>query len=315
MSSIYDNFDKTSKWLYLIIPTYNESENILKTLLDLPEIFDKIILVDDGSVDDTYIKLEKIESENRENIVLLNHEKNKGKGAAIKSGLKWIINRVNLDQDGIILFMDGDGQMDPDYISGFVNEVFENNTKYVKATRLKNKKHHNVMPKFRYFGNLMLKFLNKIATSLWNISDPQNGYFAISNDGLNKIEINNLADDYFFENSMLFEIGRIRKKIVEIEIPAIYGGGEKSSIVYHKFIPKTALKLLYGYVKRVWETRKINKLRSFNFILNALGFLILLMGIIYEIIGMGGTRLSILGIVSFASAFILDYKDFKTYED
>lgn len=93
--------------LSVFLPAYNEEENIQKTVLDINKVLEKICLdyeilvINDGSVDETEQIVRKLSKENRK-IRLINHSKNKGYGGAIKSGLynvryPWV---VQMDSDG-----------------------------------------------------------------------------------------------------------------------------------------------------------------------------------------------------------------------
>ncbi|MGC9513609.1 MAG: glycosyltransferase, partial [Fidelibacterota bacterium] len=91
----------------VVIPCYNESNQILKVLSALPDFIDHIIIIDDASTDQT---IEQIKSIHDSRIIIIQHKKNMGVGAAIATGYKWA--RVH-DVD-IAVVMAGDGQMDPD---------------------------------------------------------------------------------------------------------------------------------------------------------------------------------------------------------
>lgn len=102
----------------LAFPCYNEEDNIeklvLKTVVILEDISDnyEIIIVNDGSVDNTGIIAEKL-SRNNKNIKVIHHKQNRGYGAAVASGLK-------AGKYDIIGFIDGDGQLDPAEIEKFL---------------------------------------------------------------------------------------------------------------------------------------------------------------------------------------------------
>ena len=118
--------------LSIIIPVYNEEKTINKILDKVFKVklfLDKeIIVIDDHSTDNTLEILKK-----RNSIILLQHEINKGKGAAIKSGFK----KATGD---IILIQDADLEYDPNDYPKLLKPILENKTKVVYGSRFLNKK-------------------------------------------------------------------------------------------------------------------------------------------------------------------------------
>ena len=95
--------------LNIIIPVYNEKntiEIIVDKVLQYKELSSKMIIVDDGSTDGTQDILNNLKIKHPDRIKILNHEKNLGKGAAIRTAIK------NLDSD-IVLIQDADLEYDP----------------------------------------------------------------------------------------------------------------------------------------------------------------------------------------------------------
>ena len=110
----------------ILIPFYNEEGNIIRQLKDIVENIEKIknykfkiLLVDDGSTDNSAIKIEKFINQNKSfDIKLIKHQKNLGKTKTFESAFQVI------DTD-FILFMDGDYQDDPNEIKKFVKKLDE----------------------------------------------------------------------------------------------------------------------------------------------------------------------------------------------
>ena len=90
-----------------IIPAYNEEENIVKVIAGVKKYLKNIIVVDDGSKDNT------VEAAKAQNITVLHHIINLGKGAALKTGIEYS------DADAFIL-IDADMQHSPEHIPEFI---------------------------------------------------------------------------------------------------------------------------------------------------------------------------------------------------
>jgi len=176
----------------IIIPTYNEEkniENVLKKLHKYNNYDSDIIVIDDGSTDNTYQIIENY------NVFLLKHEKNKGNGAATITGLRYC-RKNNYD---VVLIMDADGQHDPSYISHFLNKIIDENNDFVIANRFI----------YAYQGDPLKKLFSLILTVLYlilyrkKVSDPTNGFRALSSKVINSI---NLESQYSVTQEMLFKV-------------------------------------------------------------------------------------------------------------
>ena len=96
-----------------IIPAYNEEEELANVIAKTLKHVDKVIVVDDGSVDKTAEIAIEAGAE------LISHSTNLGKGEALKSGFKAI------EDDSIIVTIDGDGQHNPDEIPILIKPIIE----------------------------------------------------------------------------------------------------------------------------------------------------------------------------------------------
>lgn len=163
------------KSIGVVIPAFNESRLVGKTLDSVPSYVDRIYAVDDASTDATQSIMSE-HSKRDPRIRLLSREVNGGVGAAVVLGYKKALN----DGIDISAVMAGDGQMDPQFLLTLLNPIIEGKAEYTKGDRLFGSSHKGQMSSWRYFGNVVLSYLNKIASGYWNIDDPQNGYVAIT---------------------------------------------------------------------------------------------------------------------------------------
>lgn len=227
----------------VIIPVYKEENFIRNTISSLPDFIDKIHVIDDGSPDKVSHVVKSLPDTRVE---LIQHEVNKGLGAAICTGYKAALK----EQIDIVVKIDGDGQMNPDYMKDLLIPIVDKKADYTKGDRLSNPEHRRVMPKFRLIGNFILTWQTRIASGYWHVSDPQNGYTAISRKALENIDINNIYSYYGAANDILVKLNASNLKVADVPMPAVYGK-EKSSIKYKEYIPKVSSLLLRRFLWRL----------------------------------------------------------------
>ena len=177
--------------------------------------------------------------------MLIKHDENQGVGGAIKTGYK---QAIDLDMDAVVV-MAGDAQMNSRYLSNLLDPIIDEKIDYTKGNRLEHVEKFN-MPKIRRFGNSVLTLLTKISSGYWNIIDPQNGYTAISQKALKKINFDDIYDRYGFPNDLLIELNINNLCVKDIEMPPIYGD-EKSGITIGRYSLKLSWLLLKGFFRRI----------------------------------------------------------------
>lgn len=264
------------KTIAVIVPAYNEENLISQTITTIPDFVDKIIVIDDHSRDKTAEIVQSYMKKLTDKLILVQHEKNKGVGAAIKTGYK---KSLELGID-ITAVMAGDAQMDPNELHRLLDPIIEGKTDYAKGNRLTHKEKIK-MPRFRAFGNGILTFLTKIASGYWNVIDPQNGYTAISKKALETIDVDGIYDYYGYPNDMLIKLNLCKFRIIDVEMPPRYGN-EKSKIKMGRYSFKLSWLLIKGFFKRIWsEYGGVNFHPLFLFYL--VGFILFPFGLILGI--------------------------------
>jgi len=216
------------------------------TIHSIPSFVDHIYVVDDASTDNTYKKAFAVSGHNRK-LNILHHEQNGGVGAAIITGHKIAI----MNGSDVVAIMAGDGQMDPSILHKIIDPVVQEKADYAKGNRLTNRQHLKEMPAFRAFGNILLTYLEKMASGYWHISDPQNGYTAISNKVLRNLNLDELEKGFAFENDILVKLNIIGAQVIDIPHPAIYHE-QQSKIRYINFIGRTSWLLLKDFLWRLY---------------------------------------------------------------
>jgi len=302
---------KTKK-ICAVVPAFNEEEHILQVINSMPLFVDYIIVIDDSSSDNTY---KMAANSNDPRVIPIKHEINQGVGGAIVTGHKKAME-LGLD---ISVVMAGDAQMDPKYLPKLLDPLIDEGYHYSKGNRFMRKDSLKGMPKLRVIGNMFLTFLNKLSSGYWNIFDPQNGYTAIKLNVFEELDVEQLAKRYEFENSMLLHLNIGNFRVKDVPIPSLYGN-EKSKIKLYKFIPKTSLFLLKGFLYRMYQKYTLRNFHPiviflfFGFLFFASGFLVgLVLFYLYMkniSISAGTTMLSvlpmILGLQLILTGIILD---------
>jgi glycosyltransferase involved in cell wall biosynthesis len=185
----------------LIIPAYDEEKGVPLVIEDFLDKVDEIIVVDDGSTDRTYEVAKKYTNKK---VKLYKHETNKGKVAALQTGVEHATGDV-------IIFTDADYTYPAKYIPDFVKEIADG-ADLVLGARLENIKN---MPFLNKIGNHMFSFLATYISCM-NITDSQTGYRAFKREMFDKLNVN--AKSLEFETKMTVRAAKLGYKIVEIPI-------------------------------------------------------------------------------------------------
>lgn len=227
----------------VIIPAFRAEKHILDVLAGIPHFVTFIVVVNDFSPDKT---AELVRTCEDSRVYLVSHERNQGVGGAVITGYA---KAVELGAE-IIIKMDSDGQMDPAYILPLVAPILMNQADYTKGNRFLHAKELRSMPLLRRVGNAGLSFLTKAASGYWNIFDPTNGYTAIHASIIPSLDTDKLHRRYFFESSLLIELGMLRAVIRDVYIPAKYQD-EVSSLSEWKALFEFPPRLLAGFLRRL----------------------------------------------------------------
>jgi len=237
------------KRILIVIPAYNEERHVGDVLAGIPDYVDKVIVVDDCSADNT---AQVIASVRDDRLVALQTDRNQGVGGATILGY---VKAKEFDCD-IVVKMDGDGQMTPEHLPLLLDKVADGYD-YAKGNRFLAGASLESMPRHRLIGNIILTFLNKLASGYWHIFDPQNGYTAISFAALSRLDLSRLHHRYFFENDMLIALNLQNARVADVPIPARYGT-ERSDLNPFRagvtfpllFIPRLCRRIYQKYILR-----------------------------------------------------------------
>lgn len=252
-----------SKSIGVVVPAYNEGTLIDRVMETMPDFVDIIIIVDDGSKDNTGKKIfERREVDWR--IFPIVHETNKGLGQSLIDGY---LRAIEMKID-VIAVMAGDAQMDPNDLYEVVMPVVLNDTDYVKGSRLLVANVKEKMPRYRFIGNNILTLLTKFATGYWHVIDPQCGYTAISGKAISAIPITEMIKGYGYNAHILYMLNLQNFRVKDVKVKPVYGE-EKSKIKLGKYIRKVSsllAKLFFGRITKKYLLIDFNPLVLFYFL-------------------------------------------------
>ncbi|MFX0134493.1 MAG: glycosyltransferase family 2 protein [Candidatus Hodarchaeota archaeon] len=223
--------------LSVIMPVFNE-KNTLKEIIkrvNKIEIDKEIIIVDDGSTDGSTDILRNI---NEDNIKVIFHERNKGKGAAIRTALE----HINGD---MIVIQDADLEYPPEQYTDLMKPILEGNADVVYGTRFIGV--HRVFLFWHYMGN---KFLTFITNLLYNtmLTDMETCYKVFTKKALAGIQIK--SNGFDVEPELTAKIFK-KKYLRVVEVPCVYYGrdySEGKKITWKDSIPAILALIKYRFV-------------------------------------------------------------------
>lgn len=202
----------------IVIPVYNEVATI-ETLIqkvkgaDSGQLEKEIIIVDDGSDDGTKQKLEAI---NDASLKIATHEKNSGKGAALRTGF-------GLASGEVVIIQDADLEYDPDDYGDLLKPILEGRADVVYGSRFIGDKPHRVFYFLHYCANKTLTFFSNIMTGL-NLTDIETGYKVFRKEILREIKLKEKG--FGFEPEFTAKIARKKYRVFEVGIA--YSGRDYS---------------------------------------------------------------------------------------
>jgi glycosyltransferase involved in cell wall biosynthesis len=288
------------KTVAVVVPSFDEERLIGTTIAGIPELVDRIFVVDDASRDGTAAAAG---TSGDPRVEVISHENNQGVGAAILTGYR----RALEEGIDVTCVMAGDNQMDPADLEAIAGPVARGEVDYAKANRLFTGRAWELIPRNRYLGNAVLSLLTKIASGYWHIADSQSGYTAIGKDTLELLDLDRIYRRYGFPNDMLVHLNVINARVRDVPSRAVYGVGERSGIRLGRVIPSISWLLTKAFF---WRMREKYVIRDFHplvffYVFGILFSLIgLVLGITVTALRIGGNELTVATVVLVALLLI-----------
>jgi glycosyltransferase involved in cell wall biosynthesis len=195
-----------------IVPTYNEAasvEDVLQRVFALP-LRAEVIAVDDGSTDSTPQILDRYAVS--DGLIVLRHERNRGKGAAVRTG-------IARSTGAVVLIQDADMEYDPNEVPELIRPIVEGYADVVYGSRLSGGRPQRAYMFWHLVGNRALALLTNL---LWNttLSDMETGYKAFRGEIVRSFELT--EDDFRIEPELTANVLGRRLRLYQLPI-AYYG--------------------------------------------------------------------------------------------
>ena len=200
----------------IIIPTYNEAENIKDVINKILSLQNNnfILVVDDNSPDGTSNIVENLKKDNTDKLFLITREKKDGLGSAYKVGFKWA-----LEQDFSYIFeMDADLSHDPNEIENLKRFLINNEcdvvigSRYLEGVSVVNWPLSRIF--LSYFANIYVRLITCLP-----VKDSTSGFIGYSNTALSSLDIDKIKfNGYAFQIEMKFKLWKKKFRLKEHQI-------------------------------------------------------------------------------------------------
>ena len=199
--------------IIVVLPAYNATATLQRTVEDLPDSVDEVILVDDGSTDNT------ADLARRLGLTVFEHEKNGGYGANQKSCYRLALERGA----DIVAMIHPDYQYDPKLVRYFCEFIIDGYFDVMLGTRIRSRREalSGGMPLYKYLSNRFLTLVENLVTGQ-NLSEWHTGMRAYRREVLLAVDWQINSDDFVFDSQVLFQIVAAGYKIGEIPVPVRY---------------------------------------------------------------------------------------------
>ncbi len=248
---INDTETRRAAKLTLVIPCYNEERTLEACVEKVLEIEDnmlslEIIIVDDGSTDRS-LQIAQSLARKHSQILVLSHDKNQGKGAALRTGFQNATGEF-------VAVQDADLEYNPRELKKLLDPLINNKADVVLGSRFLSAGAHRVLYFWHYLGNRFLTFVSNMFTDL-NLTDMETCYKVFRREIIQGIEIK--ENRFGFEPEIVAKVAHMRLRIYEMGISyhgRTYEEGKKIGLrdgiralycIFHYNAPKAPLPIQF----------------------------------------------------------------------
>ena len=195
--------------LSVIIPVYNERDTVelLLKRVEAAPYEKEIILVDDASTDGTREILTRLARDHRDQVRLVLHQENCGKGAAIRTAIEHVTG-------DIVIIQDADLEYDPQDYPKLLEPILEGHADVVFGNRFHGGP-HRILYFWHSVGNRLLTTLSNIVTNL-NLSDMEVGYKVFRSEILQRLRLK--SNRFGIEPELTVKVAKLNCRIYEVPI-------------------------------------------------------------------------------------------------
>lgn len=192
----------------MVIPVFNEAPFLVETIARIlaSGVASEIVVVDDGSTDGTREILHGYER--TPGLVIIHHDRNRGKGKALRTGFA-------ASTGDVLIIQDADLEYDPHDYPKLLGPILDGNADVVYGSRMTGEGPHRIMFFWHMLGNKILTLLSNMLTNL-NLTDMETGYKAFTRDILTQLVL--VEDRFGFEPEFTAKVARIGARIYEVGI-------------------------------------------------------------------------------------------------
>jgi glycosyltransferase involved in cell wall biosynthesis len=223
--------------LSIIIPCYNEDktiEIIFNKVMEFTSLEKEVIIIDDFSNDKTLSIVKELQAKNPE-LKYVSHDKNLGKGGAIRSGLE-------ICTGDLIIIQDADLEYDPTDYNNLIEPFLKSDAEVVYGTRFRGGGYIRLHFFWHYVANFLLTLLTNIFTNL-NMSDMETGYKVFKSKAIKSIKLK--ENSFGIEPEITMKLAK--KNFIFYEVPISYRG--RSYAEGKKITLKDAFIAVYCIIK------------------------------------------------------------------
>lgn len=196
----------------ILLPAYNEEKNIARVIKSCAPYQLDMIVVDDGSKDQTATVVKKLKQSSKQHLIFLQHPKNKGKGAALNTGFQYVVKK---GYSGVIT-LDADNQHDAKEIKKFLKMIEREKSDLIIGSRFQN---HQGMPFIRLITNYTTSWVISWLAGK-KVEDVQSGFRYISSKVIKNIELR--TRNFDTEPELILKACWLNCQVKNIPVSTIY---------------------------------------------------------------------------------------------
>ncbi|MBS3054162.1 MAG: glycosyltransferase family 2 protein [Candidatus Aenigmarchaeota archaeon] len=204
----------------VLIPAYNAGKTLANVIQRIPKRVSTIIVVDDGSSDNTYEVAKSFKK-----VITVRHEKNGGYGAAQKTLFREALKR----KVDVMVVLVSDKQSYPEEMVRLITPIEERKAEVVLGSRVLGNMKRGKMPLYKRVGNKLLTRIENMGFST-NISSFHDAYKAVTREALQRIDFESFTDGYLFDTYFLVSVARKKMRFAEVPVTTYYEKGVKSGV-------------------------------------------------------------------------------------